>query len=107
MSSAIYVGHDAELSFLILKRDGSPLDLVDAGVTRVVLALAGITVDLAETPEAFDLSEGSSGKVNINLTGIPFPTGSYGARLAIYYPARPFGVVVADGYPINIGKAIF
>jgi hypothetical protein len=107
MSEVIYVGHNAELSFVVRNSSGALLNLIELGVSRVVLNLAGVTVDSEERPASFDFSTGGAeGRIEIDLTGIPFPNGSFGARLVIYYPAKEYGVVVADGYPINIGAAI-
>jgi hypothetical protein len=107
MSEVIYVGHNAELSFVVRNSSGEELDLPALGVTRVVFHLAGVTVDSDERPEAFDfVTGGAQGRIEIDLTGIAFPPGSFGARLVLYYPAKEFGVVVADGYPVNVGAAI-
>ncbi|TAL17047.1 hypothetical protein EPN96_06620 [bacterium] len=107
MSEVIYVGHNAEISFVVRDSSGEELNLTTLGVTRVVFHLAGVTVDSLERPGSFDfVTGGALGRIDIDLTGIAFPSGSFGARLVIYYPAKEFGVVIADGYPVNVGAAI-
>lgn len=108
MSDTIYVGNDARLKMQVRdKVTGVPLDFVALSVDRAQFYMAGVLVDSNDLPAAFDYTtEGADGKIEIDLTGIQFPAGSFGARLVIFYPAKPSGVVVADGYPVNVGEAI-
>lgn len=109
MSEVIYVGHDARLSFQVYNADGDALDLSDAGerVGRVTFHLAGITLDSDTSPSAFDWqTRGTEGVVDIALTGYSFPAGAHGARLVLYSPSYPAGLVVADGYPVRVEEAI-
>ncbi len=107
MGDAIYVGHDAQLTVEIRAKSGSPVDLNALGINRAQLTIAGKTVDSDAYPASFDwVSESGAGRITIDLTGFSFPAGSYGVRLVIYHPAAPSGVLVADGYPVNIGKSI-
>lgn len=107
-TDVIYVGNDARLKMQVRDRKtGNALDFVSLGVTRAVFSMARNTVDSDVYPSSFDWStEGADGKIEIDLTGFDFPAGSYGARLVIYYPTRTSGVVVADGYPVNVGEDI-
>ena len=108
MSEAIfYVGSNNTFTAEIRTNAGVVRDLDALGVSRVVLHLAGSTIDSTAYPSAIDYTTGgASGLIEFNLTGFKFAAGSYGARIVIYYTAAPQGEVVADGLPVKIAEAI-
>lgn len=94
-------------AILRLTSTGALENLITLGVTRVVLNMAGVTLDSSSYPAAIDYTtNGASGMIDFDLTGFAYPAGLKGAAITIYYPAQPAGVVVVESLAISISSAI-
>jgi len=90
MIEVVYNGHDNTID-LLLKADGEPVDL--SSVTRMTLKAGDVMVDSDTSPEAFDWDTGTTGKVILSLGDQGLAEGASRARLTVYDPYNPDGVV--------------
>ncbi|PLX46176.1 MAG: hypothetical protein C0609_01190 [Deltaproteobacteria bacterium] len=100
----IILGYEAALSISLPATELIKRDLLKAGISRARFCLAGITLDSSSTPKRFDLSAVAEGTIKIDLTSLPFPSGSYLGRLVLYTPTSPKGLVAADRVKVLIGR---
>lgn len=94
-----YKGRDNRVDLQCLA-DGRPIDPTSLSSTTVVLVGATtITIDSGTSPSAFDWSRGN-GIVSLDLSGVP--VGQYSARLILFAPSYPRGLVWDDPIPIVV-----
>lgn len=98
----IYNGFSNVLEMRVADQLDTPMDFVALGVTRMVLTIADVVVDSDASGDWDYTTRTDEGVVTVDVSGITFPVGDFGARLVVYYPARYLGVVVADGLPVKV-----
>ncbi len=89
----VYLGRDNTID-LLLKDEKGPVDLAD--VTKVDLVLSDTVTVSDSVPTDYPIQwsgTGATGKIIMQLGGEDIPAGSYRARLIIYDPSNPDGIV--------------
>ena len=94
----IYNGRDNTID-LLLKADGSAVDL--SSITRMVLydVAGGWTVDSDESSGSFDWTTGTTGKVIIDAGGAGITAGDYWVKLRVYDATNTNGIVWGEAKP--------
>ena len=93
MYEHIYLNRDNTIC-LLLTLDGVAADILNA--LRITIEFGDTVIDSDTSPDAFDWSEGESGKLYLTLGDESIPTGSYNALIVIYDSIFTDGVVWDD-----------
>jgi len=98
ITEVFYIGHDNTID-LLLKADGEAQDLSE--VTRMKLIIGSTEIDSASESNVFLWTgTGTTGKVIIDLKQYSgtLTAGAYMARLVVYDPGHPSGIVWGEFY---------